>query len=212
MPESVYFPIIDNGMGLSRTGWGMSMFELGISGVLAGRQVFFEQISYPYPDGAMQLATATFRERGLDRMVVIDTDETFRPDDVRILLSHDLQFVSGLYPKKRLGLEFPVVPLDGDDNPFIEDENPLREVARCARGFLSLHRSVFDILESHVSRYFCEESKKEQPLFWNNLPGGHSEDFALCDLWRRHGGKVWIDKRIVVRHEGSVSYPIPGTY
>jgi hypothetical protein len=213
MAESIFFPIIDNGGGNSRTAWGMSLFQLGLSGILGGRSVQLKSISYPYPDGAMNIATNEFRESRCDRMVVIDTDEVFEPWHVDMLLSHDVPFVSGLYPKKCPGLNWPVVPLDSDPLPFADDGRSYpREVARCARGFLALRREVFDTMEPHVDRYFCEETQSTQFLFWKGLPGGHSEDFQFCDKWRELGGKILVDPRITVLHEGSCSYPIPGTY
>lgn len=189
------------------------MFMLGHSDVMAGRKVVVEGISYPYPDGAQNIASASFMESGCERMVVIDTDEVFTPNDVAMLLSHDVPLVSGIYPLKRPGLEFPIVPLESDPNPFAEDGRvDLREVARCARGFLNVHRSVFELMQPHVEKYVCPEKGTEEFLYWKNLPGGHSEDFAFCDLYRKLGGKVMVDHRIRVKHEGSCSYPIPGTY
>lgn len=211
--ESLFFPVIDNGGGNSRTAWGMSMFVLGLSGVLAGRKVVVKSISYPYPDGAMNIATSHFLDSGCDRMIIIDTDEVFEPWCVSLLLSHDLPFVSGLYPKKCPGLEWPCVPLDEDPLPFADDGRPYpREVARCARGFLNLHRDVFIQMQDAVPDYFCDQTQSQRKLFWRGLPGGHSEDFEFCDRWRILGGKVLVDPRITVLHEGSVSYPIPGTY
>lgn len=187
------------------------MFMLGMSGVLADRKIIVEGISFPYPDGAMGIATSNFMRQGLDRMIVIDTDEVFAPSDVENLLSHDLPIVSGLYPKKKPGMEFPIVALDGDD-PLADDGRVLREVARCARGFINIHRSVFELMQPHVESYECPEFNTREYLYWKNLPGGHSEDFAFCDLYRKLGGKVFIDYRIRVKHEGSCSYPIQGTY
>ncbi len=212
MKESLYVPIIDNGGGMSRSSWGLSMFMLGMSPAMAGRKVIVEGISFPYPDGALNIATASFMESGCDRMLIIDTDEVFKPSDVEALLSHGEPFVCGIYPKKKPGLEFPIVPLDGD-NPFAEDGRPpLRKVARCARGFSSIHRSVFKAMQPHVEKYVCAQTEKEEFLYWKTLPGGHSEDFAFCDLWRKLGGKVLVDISVRVIHEGSASYPIAGTY
>jgi len=210
--ESIYAPVIDNGSGNSRSAWGLSMFMLGMSPVMQGRKVVVEGISFPYPCGAMNIATASFLESGCDRMLTIDTDEVFKPSDVEMLLSHNEPFVNGIYPKKKPGLEFPIVPIDGD-NPFTEDGRPpLREVARCARGFSSIHRDVFESMKPHVECYECPQTNKREYQFWKTLPGGHSEDFAFCDLWRKLGGKVLVDISVRVIHEGIISFPIAGTY
>lgn len=210
--KKLFLPFIDNGMGLSRTSWAISMFGLALSPVLADYDVIAQGISYPYPDGAMNIATADFLESGADRMLVIDTDEIFSPAHVELLLSHDEPFIAGIYPKKKPGLEFPIVPLESNPEPFAPGQPDPVEVARCARGFLNVHRSVFETMRPHVEEITDNETGRKTGLYWRNLPGGHSEDFAFCDLWRSLGGRVLVDKRCTVKHEGSAVYPIPGTY
>ena len=31
----------------------------------------------------------------------------------------------------------------------------------------------------------------------------YSEDWTFCENWRDIGGKVWVDKRVLLRHSGS---------
>ncbi len=212
MRPTLYLPIIDNGGGNSRTAWGISLFMAGISGAFMDYEVNVEGISYPYPDGSMNIATASFMKRGFDRMLVIDTDEVFEPEDIKKLLSHDLPFVSGIYPKKRPGLEFAIGALEGD-NPLADDGRPsLREVVRVPRGFCAIKREVFETMKPHAPTYIAPETDLEETDYWRHLPGGHSEDFAFCDLYRSLGGKVFVDIDVRVKHEGSCSYPISGTY
>jgi hypothetical protein len=212
--DSLYFPIIENGMGLSRTRWAASLFGAGVAGILGGRRIMYEVFGHPDPSSSMNLATHSFLESGADRMIVIDTDVIFTPHHLSLLLSHDLQLVSGLYPKKVPGLEYPVMPL-GDETPRQLFEKSARspvEVACVPRGFLSVHRSVFETLKPFVESDFAAESGERIHYFWRAKPGVMSEDFAFCFLWREHGGKVWIDQRICCQHEGSAVYPIPGTF
>lgn len=198
-------------MGLSRTSWAFSMIHAAME-VLRGYKVDLQSVSFPYPDGAMNLATQFFLESNADEMIVIDTDIKFEPSHLRSLLSHDEPLVFGLYPKKKPGLEFPVVSLDDSDNPFTGDGPALREVARCARGFMRVHRSVFEKLKPFVECIVCPQTHNKQWQFWKCLVGGHSEDFAFCDLYRMHGGKILVDSTITTQHEGSCVYPIKGTY
>lgn len=208
--KKLFLPIIDNGMGLSRTSWAFSLAVACLSS-LRNYAVTFQSISYPYPDGSMNIATQCFLESGCDEMIVIDTDIIFSPEHLEKLLSHDLPLVFGLYPKKTPGLIFPVMSV-GEDNPFSNDGPDVVEVARVARGFMRVHRSVFESLKPHVEKITCSETGRDQWLFWKTLPGGNSEDFAFCDLCREHGIKVMVDQRITTQHEGSAKYPIPGTY
>lgn len=204
--KPLFLPIIDNGMGLSRTSWAISML-----GAFSGRAFVARSISYPYPDGAMNIATTDFLESDCDEMVVIDTDVVFSRQQIDHLLSHDEPLVFGIYPKKEVGLIYPAEPTEESPQPFAGESN-LCEVKRTARGFMRVHRSVFEAMKPHVPKYTCAQTGRESWAFWRLLIGGHSEDFAFCDLWRSLGGKILIDRRCATQHEGSAVYPIPGTY
>lgn len=215
-PESLFLPVIDNGGGLSRTSWAISMMALFMSHVLrdGNREVTLQGMSFPYPDGAMNVASLDFLETGLDAMLIIDTDVIFQPKHVEMLLGHDVPLIAGLYPKKVLGLEFPVIPLQENPNPFSNDRpaEELCEVQCAARGFMKIRREVFDALKPIVPKYQDTQTGREGWEFWRNQLGGHSDDFNFCNLYRSVGGKVLIDKRVTVKHEGSAVYPIPGTF
>lgn len=204
--KPLFLPIIDNGMGLSRTSWALSMLA-----AFNGRSFIAASLSYPYPDGAMNMATAAFLESEADEMLVIDTDVVFSRQHIDWILSHDEPLVFGLYPKKEPGLTYPAEFLDTNPDPFSGD-NILCEVKRTARGFMRVHRSVFEAMKPHVPSYTCAQMGRESWEFWRVLRGGHSEDFNFCDLWRKLGGRILIDKRCTAQHEGSALYPIPGTF
>lgn len=214
--DSLHFSIIDNGMRMSFTDWGYSMFRAGVSGVLAGREITVSRVSYAYPHGAMTWATEIFLKSGADRLIVIDTDQSFEPRDMALLLSHDVPLVAGMYVKKKPGCEFTLSPLD-DENPFTEDValanlNPLVEVARVSRGFISIHKSVFELMRPTVEVIQDTQTGTEIRDWWKPYPNGHSEDFAFCDRYRALGGKVYCDQRIRIGHWGPIQFPIPGTF
>lgn len=182
-------------------------------GAWGGRSVMFEGFSYPYPHGAMNIATQSFMDSGADRMVVIDTDLQFERHHLDCLLSHDEPLVFGLYPKKEIGCNWPVIPLDDSPDPF-SAEGPLCEVQTAPRGFMCVHRSAFEMIRGsgRIESYPCAQTGRLSWEYWQTLRGGHSEDFYFCNLWRSLGGRVLIDRRIVCNHLGSASYPIKGTY
>lgn len=216
MRKKIFLPVIDNGMGLSRTSWAVCFAGMCLDDTLRGYDVIMQPLSYPYPNGAMDIASNDFLLSDADEMLVIDTDVLFSSLDVVRLLSHEVDLVFGMYPKKELGLNFPIELL-GEENPFsttplAEGVNPLVEVKRSARGFMRVKRRVFETLAPHVGKYIDAQTGKTFHEFWKCLPGGHSEDFFFCDLWRSHGGKVLIDQRVTARHEGTAVYPISGTY
>src|SRR5215831_6947260 len=150
MPEpKLFFPLIDNGMGLARAQWALSMCALCMADWFRSREVTMQCVSFPYPDGAMNLVTHDFlNHTDCDEMIVIDEDIYFQPQDVRMLMEHDLPLVFGLYPKKESGVVFPIVPLKDNPTPFKSDEI-LCEVECCARGFMRVKREVFEKLKPH---------------------------------------------------------------
>lgn len=218
--DSLNIAVIDNGGKMAYADWGYSwirsLIHPAVVEQLAGRKLFTSRISYGYNYGAMNLATEMFRDCNADRLIVVDLDQDFEPKDLANLLSHDVSMVSGMYVKKQPGIEFTLSKLD-DENPFSDDAfameaNPIIEVARTSRGFINIHRSVFDLMEPTVDRFFDEQTEKEIRNWWKPYQNGHSEDFAFCDRYRALGGKVYVDQRIRIGHWGPTRHPIPGTY
>lgn len=207
---------MDNGVGVCRIGYALAMTTAAAS-VLRGYTVTFQASSYPYPDGHANIVTESFLESLADEMIIIDTDIVFTPKHLEMLLSHDVPLVSGIYPKKKLGLEFPIIPLPGTDTQSafaLDGENPLVEVECVARGFLRIHRDVFGSLDKHpdIMCYRCSETGRNTTEYWKNIIGGHSDDFEFCRRYRSLGGKVLVDKRILTKHAGNIDYPVKGTY
>jgi hypothetical protein len=212
----IYIPIIDNGMGLSRTRWSKCMFDAAIGGAFAGHTISSGHLSYPYPSAACNIVGNAFLKSGADELFLVDTDVIFTPDDIRMLFSHNVPYVGGVLPKRCLGLHIAVFPYEPfAPDPHAEGINPLID-ADCGRGFVRIHRSVFELIKDHVPTYTDEQEKngigEERFEFFSSKPGGHSEDFAFCELYRKLGGSPVVDQRIVLKHEGSAVYPIPGTY
>jgi hypothetical protein len=133
------------------------------------------------------------------------------------LLSHDVPFVAGIYPKKQVEHTFPMELLDDGGEagtspfsplPLAEGIEPLVEVKRVARGFLSVHRSVFDLMRPTCTSYLDVHSGEEHVEYWKAQQGGGSEDYEFCDRYRALGGKVLVDQRCVVYHWGNIKFPI----
>lgn len=217
MKESLFIPVIDNGSKLAFADWGFSMFRAAISKCFEGRVVFPGRLSYGYQSGAMNHVTEQFLTCGADRMVVVDLDQDFEPKDMNHLLSHDVPLVAGCYVKKVPGMNFTLSTLPDSPNPFTDDKeemqkNPLVEVARVSRGFINIHRSVFDLLLPTVDIIDDTQTGTVIRDWWKPYPNGHSEDFAFCDRYRAAGGKVYVDQRIRIGHWGPIKFPIPGTF
>lgn len=217
MAKTIFIAYLDNGMGLARLRWARSLVGAVLDGALNGWQVTDNHFSSPYPSAGANIAAHYFLKSGCEWLWLQDVDIVYTPQHLRWLLSHNVPWVGGIVPKRVLGLElaiFPYEPLAED--PHAEGINPLVDAA-CGRGFVLIHRNVFETCKSHVPVYMDDQEAGEDAgtmryEFFRSKPGGHSEDFALCELYRKLGGKTYIDQRITLQHEGSAVYPIPGTY
>ena len=198
--KPLFYPIIDNGMGLSVTAWAVSMM-----GALQGESVFCH-FSTPYPGYAMDIATKQFLQSDCEEMIVIDTDLVFKPQDLAHLMEHDEPLVFGLYSKRTVRFDPPLVPLPGQEDPS-KTPGVLWEVAKTARGFMRVHRSVFEKMQPHV-KLMPNTEFGDMHSFWPTSYDGTSEDFAFCRQWRAIGGRILIDKRVFVKHAGQVLYPV----
>jgi hypothetical protein len=207
-PRNLFCPILDNGMGLVTAGFAMS-FAIGLN----GRRFKGARISFPNPDGAMNMATEMFLESDCERMFIADGDLIFTKRDVDFLLSHDVPLVFGCYPKRILQWTLCGSVLEGT-NPFVPDPmaegvNPLVAVDWMGKGFMSVHRDVFATLEPATPVYDSLDTGNPIHEFWKSLPGGHSEDKQFCRAYRASGGAVYADQRIILQeHQGQFSFPV----
>ena len=212
---SLFIPMVDNGMKLVHKAFLMSVIGMLQAKVFEDRSVLFPDLSFPYPDTARNIATYWFLKTGMDRFVYLDTDLQYTHQHVRMLISHDDEpFVTGIHPKKQLGLVFPIVPLPENPNPFRKGSPDMVEVEKGPGGIMCLHRSVFELLKNHpeVGLHHNDDVNDDIWNFWQQTPGGESDDFNLCRRYREVGGRVMVDQRCLVKHAGSVIYPIEGTY
>ncbi len=202
----IFLPLIDNGMGLCRMDYTGSLLN-----AMSGRDFEWTRVGYPYPEGARNIATHEFLESKCDRMLMIDGDMVFTREHVNMILSHDVPIVGGVYCKKKLGLH---LVLDSDSvfskTPMAANVNPLVEVNWTGTGFMMIHRSVFEKMKPNAPE--CEMEGMRMNAFWRNELGGHGEDVNFCNAWRALGGKVFVDQRCTLQHEGHAVYPIPGTF
>ena len=106
------------------------------------------------------------------------------------------------------------LPLEKDKTKIELEKNGLLEVRHVGTGFMMIKRKVFEKLLNHVPEYrsstlqdpsgqyikplvkqFFDTSIDEQGALL-------SEDYNFCELWRKHGGKVFVDLSIHLKHIG----------
>lgn len=174
--------------------------------------------------------TRLFLEKGIDYLMFVDADISFDGHAVAQLMAADKDICVGIYPKKEVdwkkvaeaakagkenladyGGAF-VFNMVGDKQETNEDG--LIEVRHGGTGFMLIKRQVFLDLMPHVPTYRTSTHKVDgeyiKPLthefFATSIDHTGcllSEDYHFCDLWRKHGGKIYANPFIKLEHVGT---------
>jgi hypothetical protein len=125
------------------------------------------------------------------------------------MLNRDVDVIGGLYPMKSLPVKWCVNGFDGAE----EGPDGLQEVSKTGTGFMLIKRHVFEKLNAHpATRPFINdiglpaELNPYMKTYFDTAVREnryYSEDWTFCENWRDIGGKVWVDKRILLKHTGT---------
>ena len=160
---------------------------------------------------ARNTLTAKFlNTEGSTHLMFIDADIGWEPWHLLVLLDAQKDVVGGLYPMKSLPVKWCVNGIPGK----AEDPNSnLVEVTKTGTGFLLIKRDVFEKLNAHPAvRHFNNDIgldpklDKDMRTYFDTAVREnryYSEDWMFCENWRDIGGKVWVDKRVLLRHVGT---------
>ena len=145
-------------------------------------------------------------------LMFIDADIGWEPWHLLVMLNRDVDVIGGLYPMKSLPIKWCVNGFEGAE----EGPDGLQEVTKTGTGFLLIKRHVFDKLNSHPAvkpfnndiglpaelnphmKTYFDTAVRENRYY--------SEDWTFCENWRDLGGKVWVDKRVLLRHVGTYTF------
>ena len=139
----------------------------------------------------------------------VDADIGWEPWHLLVLLNRDVDVIGGLYPMKTMPIKWVVNGFEGAE----EGSDGLQEVSKAGTGFLLMKKHCFEKLNSHpaVKQYKNDiglDPKYDQYLktYFDTAVRQnryYSEDWTFCENWRDLGGKIWVDKRVLLRHSGS---------
>lgn len=164
---------------------------------------------------------------GFSELFWIDSDITFKTDDVGRLRSHNLPIVAGVYPKRSQSGGISIRPKIDNGDQFAESceikfgkNGGLIEVLHTGgAGFLCTRRVVYDDIRSKCGLPDCHgmwnESKVFTPYFLPFLldVGGSlkvymGEDHAFSFRCFQSGYKLFVDTTIRLGHVGQYEYQI----
>jgi hypothetical protein len=200
----VFVPILSNGGGVSPN------YMHAFYHALAGDPRFVVPKNCSSHIGrARNTAAADFWYSDCARLLFIDADEIPERWQIDSLLAHDLPVVSGVYHLKHLPSTVCCSPVAG----HVRRPDGLIEADWCGAGFMSIKRHVFaDMIEAF--RAEIEYDGPANRIEWDFFSSGvinrtfFQEDGYFCHRWQKVGGKVFVDPRIQVGHEGRIIFPI----
>jgi hypothetical protein len=145
--------------------------------------------------------------------VFIDDDMSWEDGALLRLLSHPVDLVAGVYPKRQDKLEYPVRRLPGAE---LDRQSGLLEVRHLPTGFMRITRAcAVEMIQKHQHLAYYDQdvahTKTSYALFWFDLMKGESdtdlpeiwgEDYTFCRRWREIGGKCYLDTYLTFRHIG----------
>lgn len=170
----------------------------------------------------------TFLNSNCSHLLFIDADIGFDPQDVIKLLNYDLDIVCAGYPAKFIdwnsvyrAAQIGVAPhqLQMYASPYIynklengEHKGNLIEVVESGTGFMLIKRLVFEKMKDHVPYYIANQfnttAECVHEYFATSIQDQLllSEDYHFCRKWRSMGGKVYVDKSIILDHIGDMVF------
>ena len=145
-------------------------------------------------------------------LMFIDADIGWEPWHLLVLLNRDVDVIGGLYPMKSLPVKWVVNGFDGAET----GPDGLQEVSKTGTGFMLVKRHVFDKLTAHPAvkpfnndiglpkeldqhlRTYYDTAVRENRYY--------SEDWTFSENWRDMGGRIWVDKRVLLKHTGTYTF------
>ena len=142
----------------------------------------------------------------------VDADIGWEPWHLLVLLNRDKDVIGGLYPMKTMPIKWVVNGFEGAE----EGPDGLQEVSKAGTGFLLMKKHVFEKLNSHHAVKPYKNDIGLDPKFDKYLrtyfdtavrqSRYYSEDWTACENWRDLGGKIYVDKRVLLRHTGTYTF------
>jgi hypothetical protein len=142
-------------------------------------------------------------------LMFVDADIGWEPWHLLVMLNRDVDVIGGLYPMKSLPVKWCVNGFEGAE----EGADGLQEVSKTGTGFMLIKRHVFEKLDAHpATRPFANdiglpaELNPYMKTYFDTAVREnryYSEDWTFCENWRDLGGKVWVDKRVLLKHTGT---------
>jgi hypothetical protein len=142
-------------------------------------------------------------------LMFVDADIGWEPWHLLVMLCRDVDVIGGLYPMKSLPVKWCVNGFEGAE----EGPDGLQEVSKTGTGFMLIKRHVFEKLNAHpaVKPFNSDiglppELNVHMKTYFDTAVREnryYSEDWTFSENWRDLGGRIWVDKRVLLKHTGT---------
>jgi hypothetical protein len=202
-----YGGMLTESVFLSFIKWANTARQLGIDWTLE------TMVNESLISRARNTLTAKFLDMpDATHLFFVDADIGWEPWHLLVLLNRDVDVIAGLYPMKSIPVRWVVNGFEGAE----EGLDGLQEVSKAGTGFLLIKKHVFEKLKAHpaVKPYKNDiglDPKYDAHMktyFDTAVRQGryYSEDWCFCENYRDLGGKIYVDKRVLLRHTGTYTF------
>jgi hypothetical protein len=143
-------------------------------------------------------------------LMFVDADIGWEPWHLLVMLNAQKDVIGGLYPMKSLPVKWCVNGFEGAE---VSEDGTLQEVSKTGTGFMLIKRDVFEKLNAHpATKPFANdiglppELNPYMKTYFDTAVREnryYSEDWTFCENFRDLGGKIWVDKRVLLKHTGT---------
>jgi GT2 family glycosyltransferase len=164
---------------------------------------------------------------GYDKLLFIDADAGFTPDQFFRIVTSPHPLISGLCPLKIYPISLNYLPYDDDEEFFTEGIRSIEGTKKLAEkyksnlvkvpfvgtAFMCISREVLmKLAESCDHYYYPNPANGESQSHWDlfkveSIEGTFlSEDWAFCHRARQAGYNVLIDTDVIITHTGNHTF------
>lgn len=161
---------------------------------------------------ARETSVAAFMKTDYERLMFIDGDIAFHPDDVARLWNLDADVAVGAYPWKDKNKTTVTSWVNGYEVDLNDHAQPF-QVDYAGTGFMMIKRDTFERLDPLCPAYDEGEVKGCHGYFdlmyvdrADGTRNKLSEDYAFCERVRRSGLGIWCEPSIRLSHWGCYGY------
>ena len=164
---------------------------------------------------ARNLLVTAFMASDCTDLFFIDSDIGWQPGALHRLVSHPVDMVAGIYPKRTdRYTDFPVMWPEGTSTITGHPVTGLVLAKGVPTGFLRITRKVIEkMIEAYPeTRHKDNDSAMPDKTCWalfdheisDNTYWG--EDYTFCRRWGRLGGEIWVDPNLTFEHVGDKTF------